>query len=234
MYHTVHNYLIKSSVYNSNNDMEIMVHRRLLVDDHWGVDEALNETAFGEVGLVARGKHYLLFDLDMAEAYRRTRLLANELYGQPLITFDLEKGHKKNKSLSSSVTGLPENVNLLTLEPISPNKIPEENNFYLLRFEHIFDIDEHPLLSLPVKVSLTKFVEEYFDMEINSIRETTLGGNRFKEDSVQQRLKWGATSSSDETSNQQLPLERKMILMKHFDEIELQPMEIRTFQIELL
>ena len=41
--------------------MQLMLHRRLLVDDHWGVGEALNETAYGE-GLVARGKHYLLFD----------------------------------------------------------------------------------------------------------------------------------------------------------------------------
>lgn len=39
--------------------MELMVHRRLLHDDAFGVGEALNETAFGE-GLVVRGKHYLL------------------------------------------------------------------------------------------------------------------------------------------------------------------------------
>ena len=47
--------------------MELMLHRRLLVDDHWGVGEALNEMAFG-TGLVARGKHYLLFDFDPNEA----------------------------------------------------------------------------------------------------------------------------------------------------------------------
>ena len=34
-----------------------MVHRRLLHDDAFGVGEALNETAFGGEGLVARGKH---------------------------------------------------------------------------------------------------------------------------------------------------------------------------------
>ena len=41
-----------------------MLHRRLLVDDHWGVGEALNETAFDK-GLVARGKHYILFDFNL-------------------------------------------------------------------------------------------------------------------------------------------------------------------------
>jgi lysosomal alpha-mannosidase len=30
-----------------------------LNDDSWGVDEALNETAFG-IGLIARGRHYLM------------------------------------------------------------------------------------------------------------------------------------------------------------------------------
>ncbi|MPC27361.1 Lysosomal alpha-mannosidase [Portunus trituberculatus] len=42
--------------------MELMVHRRLLHDDAFGVGEPLNETQFGE-GLVVRGKHYLIHSL---------------------------------------------------------------------------------------------------------------------------------------------------------------------------
>lgn len=38
--------------------LELMVHRRLLHDDAFGVGEALNETEYGE-GLIARGKHHL-------------------------------------------------------------------------------------------------------------------------------------------------------------------------------
>lgn len=37
--------------------LELMVHRRLLHDDAFGVGEALNETEYGE-GLIARGKHH--------------------------------------------------------------------------------------------------------------------------------------------------------------------------------
>lgn len=43
----------------NSGQMELMVHRRLLHDDAFGVGEPLNETQYG-VGLVARGKHYLL------------------------------------------------------------------------------------------------------------------------------------------------------------------------------
>ena len=37
-----------------------MVHRKTLKDDHKGVNEPLNEHAFG-YGLVARGKHQVSF-----------------------------------------------------------------------------------------------------------------------------------------------------------------------------
>lgn len=40
--------------------LDIMVHRRLLRDDAFGVGEALNEAQFGS-GLIARGKHHLVF-----------------------------------------------------------------------------------------------------------------------------------------------------------------------------
>jgi len=39
----------------NDGEIELMVHRRLLVDDGYGVAEALNETAFGS-GLVVIGK----------------------------------------------------------------------------------------------------------------------------------------------------------------------------------
>ena len=219
-----------------DGDMELMLHRRLLVDDHWGVGEALNEMAY-EKGLVARGKHYLLFDFDSNEAHRRTRILANEIYAQPLITFDHESNKfKKEGRYSKKVpTSLPENVNLMTLESISQNQSPEIDNLYLVRFEHLFDIDEHPVLSLPVKISIKDFIEGIFDRQINYVHETTLGGNRFKDDMLKERLYWNNTggfqtgsgfgsldNSNDVTTNKD-----------YIDEIELQPMEIRTFKIQL-
>lgn len=43
----------------TDGDLELMVHRRLLHDDGYGVSEPLNETAYG-TGLVARGRHVVL------------------------------------------------------------------------------------------------------------------------------------------------------------------------------
>ena len=44
-----------------DGQIEAMIHRRLLHDDAFGVGEALNETAFGGLGLVARGKHQVAY-----------------------------------------------------------------------------------------------------------------------------------------------------------------------------
>jgi lysosomal alpha-mannosidase len=53
-----------------DGELELMVHRRLLKDDAFGVAEALNETAFGE-GLVARGRHIVVLGKKEVKADQR-------------------------------------------------------------------------------------------------------------------------------------------------------------------
>jgi len=53
-------FLLKSCFLGMGGKVELMVHRRLLVDDNFGVGEALDEQAFG-TGLVVRGKHWASF-----------------------------------------------------------------------------------------------------------------------------------------------------------------------------
>lgn len=50
------------------------MHRRIFYDDNMGVDEALDETAFGS-GLVARGQHYLTYGVHDKQ-YAVEKLLA--------------------------------------------------------------------------------------------------------------------------------------------------------------
>ncbi|CAJ0937955.1 unnamed protein product, partial [Mesorhabditis belari] len=45
-----------------NGALELMLHRRCFHDDHFGVDEALDEPGKDGKGLVVRGQHWVLFD----------------------------------------------------------------------------------------------------------------------------------------------------------------------------
>lgn len=63
----------------ADGSVELMVHRRLLHDDAFGVGEALNETAYGK-GLIARGKHYIVFG--SKDAGIRPSVVANERFAQ--------------------------------------------------------------------------------------------------------------------------------------------------------
>lgn len=67
------------------------MHRRLLRDDAFGVGEALNETSYGDEGLIARGKHWLVFGKKTAVSptlKARERLLQNQLLMSNWLFFD--------------------------------------------------------------------------------------------------------------------------------------------------
>eukprot|EP00091_Calanus_sinicus_P011860 TRINITY_DN26768_c0_g1_i1.p1 TRINITY_DN26768_c0_g1~~TRINITY_DN26768_c0_g1_i1.p1 ORF type:complete len:158 (-),score=28.94 TRINITY_DN26768_c0_g1_i1:25-429(-) len=63
--------------------LELMLHRRLLDDDSFGVGEALNEHAYG-TGLVAVGKHQILLGQDITKDKKEK---AMEMFYEPLIVF---------------------------------------------------------------------------------------------------------------------------------------------------
>ncbi|KZS14072.1 putative Alpha-mannosidase [Daphnia magna] len=193
-----------------------MVHRRLLHDDSFGVEEPLDETAF-QRGLVVRGSHYLILS-DGPSSARRYRPLAQQLYKQPHLSFvptalhfaEWKSLYRTQQQLISRA--LPENVNLLTLE-----KRPD--GLYLIRLEHIYDVEEDKVLSAPVTVSLHNLFPGFVIM---SAEETILGGNQFRKDS--QRLIWNSTDRQHNNSKR----------LTKFPDIELQPMEIRTFIFNLV
>ena len=163
--------------------LELMIHRRLLYDDAFGVGEALNETAFGQ-GLVARGKHWLQFSNDKHMAARRHRLKSQQVFMDVLVSFaPTKKSYQEYQMVAESLNEpfrfestlireeLPENVHILTLEPWRENQI-------LLRLEHQFDVDEDPKLSLPVKINIKKlFNPNMVPFTIKKISEVALGAN---------------------------------------------------------
>jgi lysosomal alpha-mannosidase len=112
-----------------DDSLELMVHRRLLDDDDFGVQEPLNEIEFN-TGLVARGKHYIIFDPVGDQPMVRTRLLANRIFGQPIVTMNNRPDNGGSIAVKPSGSyQLPENVNLLTLAII-----PETRQVRVLSF----------------------------------------------------------------------------------------------------
>ncbi|CAO1353625.1 unnamed protein product [Diamesa tonsa] len=207
------------SIYDGT--IELMVHRRLLHDDAFGVAEALNETAFGK-GLVARGKHYLIFgakttkspSLEARERFLQNEiLLPNWLFFNDVSSMSFEDWTKKYTNIHSAIgLALPKNVYLMSLEPWKTGQM-------LIRFEHILEQGEDPELSKPVRFSLDDL---FTGFEIDDMREVSLSANQFVED--MDRLHF--TTDNQEAKPQKNPT------VSNF-EVTLEPMQIRTFIMSL-
>jgi len=207
----------------SDGEVELMVHRRLLHDDAFGVGEALNETAFGGEGLVARGKHKILLD-DTEEGKSRLRLAMNDVNTPVLVTFGTGSLYG---SQSRNVKSLPENVHLLTLEPISGGS-------YIIRLEHIYDRgDTDDILSEPVDVDLKGFIESLgLKGTLDWIKEASLGGNVWKEDIERMVFDSEVNDINGFWSEHKLREQNGGTLMD-FGSIQLKPFQIRTFQFHM-
>jgi lysosomal alpha-mannosidase len=135
-----------------DGSMEIMVHRRILHDDSMGVEEALNETAYGK-GLVVSGKDILLFDRP-SDSARLHRTGAQQFFMHPLSTYSLPNTssytnysdmHRQSWSALSDV--MPLNIHLLTFDQLAPKQ-------YLVRVEHYFELNEDEFYSKLVTIDL--------------------------------------------------------------------------------
>ncbi|XP_058821189.1 lysosomal alpha-mannosidase-like isoform X1 [Topomyia yanbarensis] len=206
--------------------LELMVHRRLLRDDAFGVGEALNETAYG-AGLIARGKHYLLFgpktsqqgvSLQASERFLQNQVLTPPwLFVSDATGLSFEAWQTSFNSAFTPLSGsMPANVNLLTFEPW------KGSNSFLIRFEHLLEKDEDPRYSQPVTIDLQSVFSKF---RIVSARETTLAGNQWKEDSSRLKFFFDAVPITQET---------KVTKAEEAGlEFTLNPMEIKTFVLEM-
>ncbi|XP_071568794.1 lysosomal alpha-mannosidase-like isoform X1 [Temnothorax nylanderi] len=211
-----------------DGDIELMLHRRLLKDDAFGVGEALNETAFGE-GLVARGRHHLYGGKvkGVDEFVLKEKELALKLALHPWIlgtpvnsSNNLEDVHGVLNNFPSGLKkALPLNVHILTLEPWRDDTV-------LLRLEHLFEVGEAQKLSQPVEFNIQDLFSTF---TIESIEETTLGANQLL--SENKRMKWEPETNdiiqNEEESRQTVEVNDNVI------RVLLKPMEIRTFILKV-
>lgn len=168
--------------------VDLAVHRRLTMDDGFGMDEALNEPGEDGRGLVVRGKHRLVV-ADIQESVRQMRMMSKSLHLRPVLSFrkrDLNPlGSRTYRSLSNSQfiglnQKLPPNINLLTLEPWDKGRI-------LMRLEHIFEVNEDSKYSRPRRISVKDL---FTTLIVQDVHEMSLAGNRHKVDMDRSRLKW--------------------------------------------
>lgn len=170
--------------------IELMVHRRLTMDDGFGMDEALNEPGEDGRGLIVRGKHRVVFG-DIQESVRQMRMMSKSMNLRPILSFrkrELAHPSERQKQQRSFVNSkfiglnrkLPPNINLLTLEPWEDGRI-------LLRLEHIFEVNEDSKYSRPRRISLRDLFTTFV---ITSVQEMTLSATQPKETAESLRMKF--------------------------------------------
>uniref|UniRef100_A0A914V5H3 Alpha-mannosidase n=1 Tax=Plectus sambesii TaxID=2011161 RepID=A0A914V5H3_9BILA len=156
-----------------DGQIELMVHRRCFYDDHYGVDEPLNEPGIDGRGLVARGRHWLVLATP-AESPAIHRQLAFDLFHSPVLTFaPLSMSVAQYQAafitqFSGLQNPLPANVHLLSLEQW-------DSGSNLLRLEHPFQTNEDATLSQPVTVHIQNLFKT---ISVSSVSELMLGANR--------------------------------------------------------
>jgi lysosomal alpha-mannosidase len=202
-----------------DGSVELMVHRRLLYDDGFGVEEPLSEPGFDGKGLVIRGKHWLLFS-SIKDAAKKHRDLAQRIFLEPLITFSSYKSESDYfKNFQTYYSGLlnplPKNVHLLTLEQW-------KNDSYLLRLEHFYQTNDDPDgLSMPVTVDLKNLFKEFV---VSEAVEMTLGGNQLLSSAKRLEFKIYETNQN-EPKNYEFDIKNLSVTLT--------PMQIKTFVIKV-
>jgi lysosomal alpha-mannosidase len=175
-----------------------------------GVDEPLNETAYG-TGLVVRGKHFLIIESPPSSALYH-RVHSQRIYMQPLATYSLPQlsyvdySSIYRQTWSALTSDLPFNVHLLTFDQLNTKE-------YLIRVEHYFELNEDDTYSGAVTFDLQKI----FDTQgtVTSITEMTLGGNLPLND--MNRLVWTTINQQSSKNNARSKIYILICLKSFFD-----------------
>jgi hypothetical protein len=201
---------------SSNGHIELMLHRRCLADDGYGVGEVLDDTTHITSNI------WLILDYNEENTFLHRRLaLLHEhppvpMFGQPIAS--ISAWTSVYPSQTSEVTqSLPLNVHLLSL-----NSLTETNNT-ILRLQHIFELGEHPVYSQPVSVDLDTIFTAF---AVGSPVEASLSANQPL--SNIHRLVWSINEPSEPATQ---PKQEAPVIDSRDDVVVLTARALRTWTV---
>jgi lysosomal alpha-mannosidase len=192
-----------------DGQIELMVHRRTLNDDNYGVGEPLKEQGSDGKGLIVRGKHWIMLETPQTTNLFQPRE-SQRIFYQPTLFFSNDIFIQTDKTWSRGlIQEISENVHILTLDNWKNGKSK------LLRLEHIAMTNETESIDLDNLIT-------NFNKTIAI--ELTLAGNQYLSDS--KRLVWNTNDG------QRTPRRKPSSYGRFGSTITLQPTDIRTFEIQ--
>lgn len=236
-----------------DGSLEVLVHRRLLMDDLRGAWEPLNETdsgvgvfhqrftparRYGE-GIPVRGSLHVQLSRT-ADAMRRLRPAMDALFMQPLVAFGTGKGAAAlaaTTRAAPSMLGydLPINVHLVSLQPWTPARagagpLPSRGRSVLVRVAHQFGAGEDAELSQTATVDLAALLAPLGN--VAGVTEMTLSASMTLAERLETMLPFISEDGADSREDARAAA-RDLGPASDYRNIKLSPMKIRTFVVEL-
>ncbi|KAL7231292.1 hypothetical protein ACSBR2_009540 [Camellia fascicularis] len=204
-----------------DGEVELMLHRRTILDDSRGVGEALDETVCAEnrcEGLTVRGNYYISINQQGAGSQWR-RTTGQEVYSPILLAFtqgkldDWKASHLTMATTMDPNYTLPLNVALITLQELDDGSV-------LLRLAHLYEGGEDAEYSTLAKVELKQV---FSGKMIKEVKEVSLSTNQDKSQMKKMTWKVEGDNGGEPQAIRGSPVNISDLV------VELGPMEIRTF-----